>query len=160
VLSLVVPDKRYSFDRYRPVTGLAALLEAHESGYRKPSPGAIAETYMNAASKAHQLAWSHGTPGDYYFIHSAQVARDKVRAAVEGGAYEDVHTWCFVPHSFRLLLHDLFVLGQTPLREVSFHATEGSEFYVTLGRHGAGTSMSRMDLLRAVDAELHPPDTP
>jgi predicted SAM-dependent methyltransferase len=158
VLSLVIPDKRYSFDRFRPVTGLAAVLEANESGNRKPSAGAIAEAYMNAASKAHQLAWSEDTPGDYYFIHSAHVAREKVKAALEGSAYDDVHTWCFVPHSFRLLMHDLFVLGRTPLREVSFHATEGSEFYVTLGRRGAGTGMSRMELLRAVDAELYPPD--
>ena len=160
VLSLVVPDKRYSFDRFRPMTGLAAVLEANEAGNRKPSAGAIAEAYLNAASKAHQLAWSEGMPGDYYFIHSAHVAREKAQAALEADAYEDVHTWCFVPHSFRLLLHDLFVLGRTPLREVSFHPTEGSEFYVTLGRQGAGAEMSRMELLRAIDAELHPPDSP
>ena len=158
VLSLVIPDKRYSFDRFRPVTGLAAVLEANQSANLKPSAGAIAEAYMNAASKAHQLAWSEDTPGDYYFIHSAHVAREKVQAALEGSAYEDVHTWCFVPHSFRLLMHDLFVLGRTALREVSFHPTEGSEFYVTLGRRGAGTAMSRMELLRAIDAELYPPD--
>jgi hypothetical protein len=72
--------------------------------------------------------------------------------------YRDVHNWCFVPHSFRLLVHDLYILGHTRMREVAFHPTEGCEFYVTLGRHGQGPAMSRYELLKAIDAELAPPD--
>jgi hypothetical protein len=74
--------------------------------------------------------------------------------------YEDVHNWCFVPHSFRLLVNDLYVLGYTKMREVSFHPTEGCEFYVALGRHGKGPPMSRYELLETIDAELAPPDSP
>ena len=77
-----------------------------------------------------------------------------MKAVTDQGAYLDIHNWCFVPHSFRLLVNDLHVLGFTNLREVGFHSTEGCEFYVTLGRNGAGPGISRLDLLRAVDAEL------
>jgi SAM-dependent methyltransferase len=153
VLSLVVPDKRYVFDRFRPITGLGRIIDAHLAGAKIPSAGAVAEYYMNVAGKAHQLGWSEGTVGDYTFIHSARDATDKM-SEVGTGAYVDIHNWCFVPHSFRLLMHDLYVLGYTKLREVSFHPTEGCEFYVALGRHGTGANLSRLEILRAIDAEL------
>ena len=159
VLSLVIPDKRYIFDRFRPITGLARVIDAHLRGASAPSPGAVAEHHLNAAAKGHGLGWSQGTPGDYYFIHSARQTREIVEG-LGGDGYHDVHNWCFVPHSFRLLVNDLYVLGYTKMREVSFHPTEGCEFYVTLGRHGKGPPMSRYEILKAIDAELAPPDSP
>jgi predicted SAM-dependent methyltransferase len=153
VLSLVIPDKRFVFDRFRPVTGLARVIDAHLAGNRIHSAGAAAEYFMNVASKAHQLGWTGNTRGDYTFIHDAQYARDMIREVCEKGSYLDIHNWCFVPHSFRLLVNDLYELGYTKLREVGFHPTEGCEFYVTLGRHGAGPGMSRLDLLKAIEAE-------
>ncbi|WP_171164696.1 class I SAM-dependent methyltransferase [Usitatibacter palustris] len=154
VLSLVIPDKRYVFDRFRPITGLARVIDSHLAGMKVHSAGTAAEYYMNVAAKSGLLGWDAATPGDYRFIHSAQQARDKIREVRDKGAYLDVHNWCFVPHSFRLLMADLFALGYTKLREVRFHATEGCEFYVTLARHGTGPHMSRLEILRAIDAEL------
>ena len=154
VLSLVIPDKRFVFDRFRPITGLARVIDAHLAGNKIHSAGAAAEYFLNVASKAHQLGWTENTRGGYNFIHDAQYARDMIREVREKGSYLDIHNWCFTPHSFRLIVNDLHALGYTRLREVEFHPTEGCEFYVTLGRHGAGPGMSRLDLLRAVDAEL------
>ena len=77
-----------------------------------------------------------------------------VTEEVERGVYHDLHNWVFVPHSFRVLVNDLYALGYTRLREVAFHPTEGYEFYVALGRHGAGPQMSRLEMLEAMDAEL------
>jgi hypothetical protein len=70
------------------------------------------------------------------------------------GSYLDVHNWCFVPHSFRLMIEDLHALGYTKMREVSFVPTEGYEFFVTLGRHGRGPGLTRHEIVRAIDAEL------
>jgi len=156
VLSLVIPDKRYTFDRFRPITGLARIIDAHLAGNRIHSAGASAEYFMNVAGKAHQLSWQAGAQGEYVFIHSASYARDMIREVREKGSYLDIHNWCFVPHSFRLLLADLYALGYTKLREVGFHDTDGCEFFVTLGRHGKGPPLSRMDLLREIDRELSP----
>ncbi|HET7400381.1 MAG TPA: class I SAM-dependent methyltransferase [Usitatibacter sp.] len=153
VLSLVIPDKRFVFDRFRPITGLARVIDAHFGAQRIHSAGSVAEYFLNVASKSHQLGWTEGTRGEYGFIHEAQYARDMIREVREKGSYLDIHNWCFTPHSFRLIVNDLHLLGFINLREVEFHSTEGCEFYVTLGRHGAGPGMSRLDLLRAVDAE-------
>jgi hypothetical protein len=154
VLSLVIPDKRYTFDRFRPISGLARILDCHLLPGMTHSPGSVAEHYMNVAVKALHLGWGAGMKGDYIFVHSASEAREKIRDASTKDLYQDVHNWCFVPHSFRLLLNDLHTLGYTRLREVHFHGTEGCEFYVTLGRHGGGPPMSRREMLEAIDAEL------
>jgi hypothetical protein len=87
-------------------------------------------------------------------------ALEKMREVREEGLYFDIHNWCFVPHSFRLLMNDLYALGYTQLREVQFHPTEGAEFYVTLGRHGKGPDMSRLELLKAIDAEVSAVEPP
>jgi hypothetical protein len=129
-------------------------VDAHVDGNTTHTPGAVAEHYLNAASKSHQLGWSSDTPGGYFFIHSAHETRQKVKDALENKGYHDIHNWCFVPHSFRLLLNDLYVLGYTKLREVSFHPTDGCEFYVTLGREGKGPPLSRLEILREIDREL------
>lgn len=154
VLSLVIPDKRFTFDRFRPITGLARVLDAHFSGQKIHSAGAAAEYFMNVAGKDHKLSWDAATRGDYVFLHSAQYAREMIVEVREKGSYLDIHDWCFVPHSFRLLMNDLYALGYTRLREVAFHPTEGCEFYVTLGRHGKGPDRSRLELLRAIDEEV------
>jgi 2-polyprenyl-3-methyl-5-hydroxy-6-metoxy-1,4-benzoquinol methylase len=159
VLALAVPDRRYSFDRFRPVSGLAHVIDSHVARHKIPSVGTAAEYCMNVVSKGGLRCWNAGTPGDYEFIHSASHSRF-VTAEVARGVYHDVHNWVFVPHSFRILLNDLHALGYTRLREVSFHPTEGFEFYVALGRHGPGPAMSRMEMLLAMDAELASPDIP
>ena len=160
VLSLVIPDKRYCFDRFRPITGLARILDSHFAGNKIHSAGAVAEYFMNVAGRAGELSWDPDANGDYGFIHSAQEAGVGIRAVRENNSYLDIHNWCFVPHSFRLLLADLYELGFTRLREVEFHPTEGYEFYVTLGRAGKGPGKSRLEMLRAVDAELAATDAP
>jgi predicted SAM-dependent methyltransferase len=154
VLSLVVPDKRYCFDRFRPITGLARVIDAHFAQPAIHSPGSAAEYFMNVVSKAGLGGWNAGTAGEYKFYHSAADALEGIHQVRDNHAYLDVHNWCFVPHSFRLILEDLHTLGFTQLREVSFAPTENFEFYVTLGRHGKGPGMSRLELLHAIDAEV------
>lgn len=153
VLCLVIPDKRYCFDRFRPITGLARIIDSHLAGNKIHSAGASAEYFMNVAGKDHRLAWDAAKTGEYVFLHSAQYAREMIREVTDRGSYLDIHNWCFVPHSFRLLVNDLYALGYTKLREVQFQPTEGAEFYVTLGRHGKGPDKSRLEILRAIDAE-------
>jgi hypothetical protein len=154
VLSLVIPDKRYTFDRFRPITGLARVIDSHLAGNRIHSAGASAEYFMNVAARDQQLSWSAGRGHHYHFIHSASYARERIEEVLGKGSYLDIHNWVFVPHSFRLLVNDLYALGYTKLREVAFHPTEDSEFYVTLGRHGEGPRMSRLEILKAIDAEV------
>lgn len=69
------------------------------------------------------------------------------------GEYVDVHSWCFTPSSFRLIVEDLWRMGLSPLRELGHFDTTGCEFYVTLGRSGNGPGVGRLELLQQAERE-------
>lgn len=154
VISLVVPDKRYCFDHYRPITGISRIIDNHFQSSKLHTPGAVAEYYLNVVSKAGLISWNSSTSGEYSFVHTLEHARTGMEAVNNENAYLDIHAWCFVPHSFRLLIHDLFSLGLIPFQEVEFFSTDGCEFYITLGRVGKGITKSRLEMLNIIDAEI------
>jgi len=159
VLSLVVPDKRYCFDHFRPITGISKIIDSHLQKSRIHSPGAVCEYVLNVVSRDGAIAWGPNTWGsnasaDYRFVHSQEAAMQAMQSVVDEDQYVDIHVWCFVPHSFRLMIHDLFNLRFIPFKEVSFYPTDGCEFYVTLGRHGKGIDKPRMEMLRIIESEL------
>lgn len=154
VLSLVIPDKRYCFDHYRPLTGLSQIIDAHELSRSHHTPGTIAEYFLNVVHKDHSGAWDSGTNGRYQFVHSLVETQQNLHAAQHSDTYIDVHAWCFVPHSFRLLIRDLNALGLIDMQEIGFSGTVGSEFYITLGKSGEGPKHSRLELLEIIEQEL------
>ena len=46
VISLVVPDKRYCFDHYRPITGISKIIDNHLLKNKIHTPGAVAEHHL------------------------------------------------------------------------------------------------------------------
>lgn len=154
VISLVVPDKRYCFDHYRPITGISKIIDSHFQKTTIHTPGTVVEYFLNVVSKAGNIAWSSGATGKYSFVHSLEDALQEMKSVLNENAYLDVHAWCFVPHSFRLIVHDLFCLGFIPFQEVDFLPTERSEFFITLGRNGQGIDCSRLELLEIIESEI------
>jgi SAM-dependent methyltransferase len=153
VLSLAIPDKRYCFDRYRPITGISKIIDNYFHRNKSSTPGAVAEYFLNVVSKAGQIAWDASATGEYSFIHSSKDAVQEMNTALNDKAYIDVHAWCFVPHSFRLIIHDLFHLGLISFQEIDFFPTVGCEFHIALGRNGKGINKSRLEMLEIIDTE-------
>jgi 2-polyprenyl-3-methyl-5-hydroxy-6-metoxy-1,4-benzoquinol methylase len=161
VLSLAVPDKRFCFDHFRPLTGIAKVVDAHLSQQTRHSLGTVMEQNLYAVSKGGKTCWRSSLGGKYLFTSSVEAARDHLQrctnktehgdSPADSDEYLDGHAWCFCPHSFRLILHDLYLLGLTSLREVSYSPTHGCEFFVSLGRHGTGPKQSRLKLLKLVE---------
>lgn len=154
VLSLAIPDKRYCFDHYRAISGISKAIDTHLSQSTLHSPGTVADHLLNVVSQSGKIAWDSQTNGERKLIHSIADARQAMNNLIQKNVYIDVHGWCFVPHSFRVMIHDLFHLGLIPLQEVEFYPTEGCEFYMTLGRKGKGTNRSRLEMLEAIEVEL------
>ncbi len=153
-ISLVVPDKRYCFDHYRPITSISKIIDSHFQKSTSHTPGTVAEYFLNVVSKSGKIAWDSCTTGEYNFVHSLENALQGMESVVNENAYLDVHAWCFVPHSFRLIIHDLFCLGLIPFKEVDFHPTDGCEFYITLGRRGQGVNKTRIEMLEIIESEI------
>jgi SAM-dependent methyltransferase len=147
VLSLAVPDKRYSFDWFRPLTGIGRAIDAARNPQKIHSAGTVAEYFLTVVSRGGLIAWDTGEKGEFEFVHSLEEAKQAIRDVSERGSYLDVHEWCFTPTSFRLMMRDLFELGFIQLKELAFHSTQGSEFYVTLSRHGRLPEGTRLELL-------------
>lgn len=154
IIFLVVPDKRYCFDHYRPITGVAKIIDSHLQKNKLHTPGTVAEYFLNVVARGGRIAWDAGATGEYSFVHSLENALQGMESVQSGNAYLDVHAWCFVPHSFRLIIHDLFCLGFIPFKEVDFFPTEGCEFYIVLSKHGPGIGKSRLEMLNIIESEI------
>ncbi len=161
VLSLAIPDKRYCFDHFRPLTGIAKVIDAHFPQRTSHTLGTAIEQNLYAVSKNGRGCWRQNLVGEYRFLSSVESACSHLKTVLDekttrqgdakSKAYLDCHGWCFSPHSFRLIIHDLYLLGLTSLREVSYFPTHGCEFFVTLGRQGAGLRHSRLEMLKKIE---------
>jgi SAM-dependent methyltransferase len=133
--NLIVPDKRYSFDHYLPVSTLDDVLAAHREGRQVHTPEAVRAhrldtTHNNAL--AHWLGW-HGRKRGGAAAHTAT---QKEMEQARNGEYVDVHAWTFTPASFRAIVHALHRDGLIGLVPETVHATGFAtlEFYAILRR--------------------------
>ena len=153
VLSLAVPDKRFCFDYFRPISGIARILDSHHARAITHTPGSIVEFMLNAVSKGGQIAWSSSQIGDFKFLCDLPSVRAHFDQALNAPVNLDVHAWCFTPASFRLLIHDLNLLGLTTLQPIQFFPTEGHEFFVALQKTRNAPHENRLKLLQDMVAE-------
>jgi 2-polyprenyl-3-methyl-5-hydroxy-6-metoxy-1,4-benzoquinol methylase len=150
VLSLAVPDKRYCFDHFRPLTGIGRVIDASHNPRKVHSAGTAAEYFLTVVSKGGRIAWNTREKGEFKLVHSLEQAKQAIRDVCEHDSYLDVHEWCFTPTSFRLMMRDLFELGFIQLKELAFYPSHGSEFYIVLSRAGVLPPGTRLDMLREV----------
>jgi 2-polyprenyl-3-methyl-5-hydroxy-6-metoxy-1,4-benzoquinol methylase len=152
VISLVIPDKRFCFDHYRPTSSLLSIIDSHLQKHTIHTPGTVAECFLNAVSKGGRSSWDRFQTGQYTFNAMFEQIQNDMKRAIKK-EYVDVHAWNFTPHAFRLIMHDLHSLGFIQLKEAAFFPTYECEFYVTLSRKGDGVKFSRLDMLKIIDYE-------
>ncbi len=154
VVSLVIPDKRYCFDCFRPITTTGEVLDAFGQGRNRPTPGSVFENFANCVTLDGEISWSAGVSGKFESPYSFEVARSFWGEATAGD-YVDVHVSRFTPAGFRLIVQDLRSLGLLRLEVMREFETEGNEFFVTLGQGATRASAEeRVALLRRVESEL------
>lgn len=143
VASFSIPDKRHTFDYFRPVSVPADLLEAYFRKLRKPSVRDIFDHFSTIVDVNLVETWQPGFDGsnierpDSY--HKAYAA---CRRAVDNGEYIDSHCWVFTPQSFIHLLDVLSRLGLLDFRIRRFFdvAHNTCDFVTQLEKIPAGLS--------------------
>lgn len=137
VVSFVIPDRRYTFDRLRPETRLGEVVDAYLTRRRKPSMQQVFEHYSLHTRIDLEQAWK-GVIDDWKLtrVHDDRYALSVCQNAVASGAYVDAHCWVFTPRSFLSLLRSLIEIGLLPFRVLEFSPPVNGEidFFVTLGR--------------------------
>ncbi|MDW7772669.1 MAG: methyltransferase domain-containing protein [Desulfobulbaceae bacterium] len=120
-----IPDRRHTFDYFRPETVPADLLEAYFRKLRKPAVRHIFDHFSSIVDVNLVETWTSGFDGSNLArpdnVHKAYAACLK---AVEEGAYIDSHCWVFTSKSFIHLLEVLSKLGLLDFRIRRFFDTE------------------------------------
>jgi len=159
VLSLIVPDHRYCFDRFRERSSIGRVIDAADQPRRTHSVGTLAEFSLNAVRHRGATSWSAGHRGQYTFVHDLDGVRRNIERA-RGIDYIDVHDWVFSPNHLRLMIEDLHTLGLIGVREAAFQDTIGHEFFLNLIVDGPGPGLSREALTVLADEEQRGMDDP
>lgn len=159
-LVLAVPDRRRTFDFFRPASTTGAVLQAHHEKRTRHAPGAAFDFIADFCTFDGRQGT--GTEGAATFTLSNQVrdAMSGFSLYAEGSDYHDCHAWVFTPSSFRLIASDLAAIGAVALREESFWETTIFEFVTILSREAAGCPLDRADLLVAAHREAAEPPAP
>jgi hypothetical protein len=155
-LALVVPDKRYTFDRFRPVSTAGDVLEAHHADRRFHPLGPLVDHQLYACRRGDALGWGPSDDRQVELQFSDfEGVPEAVRDGLEQRSYRDTHRWLFTPTSFRLLISDLAQLGYHGFGTVASAPTTGFEFFVTLGKDTpTATEDDRRNYLMQIEREL------
>ena len=155
-LALVVPDKRFCFDRFQPLSTLGSVIDSHHAAQAFHSAGPLVDHQAYACTNNSVIAWSRDAPGPLavQFPHLEGAAEAELNGAAQE-EYFDIHRWKFTPASFDLLIRDLAVLGHHQFGIVESFGTEGFEFFVTLGKDApADPAADRLAALLRIEDEV------
>ncbi|MGC4035402.1 MAG: methyltransferase domain-containing protein [Chitinophagaceae bacterium] len=144
VLSLVVPDIRYHFDYFRPITGISKVIDAYFNRNIIQTPGTVAEFFLYLSKRGSHVAWEEGFKEEFSLAYNSTDAINSMQRVIQHREYLDSHAWSFTPTSFRLMIQDLNDLKFISLKELCFFETKGCEFFITLSKQGAGFSQARL----------------
>jgi SAM-dependent methyltransferase len=158
VISLAVPDSRFCFDYFKPLSSTASLLAAHQEHRELHAPESIFEAFGYSALINGQGMWNRYERRQPIIAGNLSHAYAKYRSYVEKIAqgtqeYLDVHCWKFVPASFELALLELNALGLTDWSVAELTETAGAEFIVRLIRKKV--SLSDAELQQSRNRLLH-----
>jgi SAM-dependent methyltransferase len=146
VLALALPDKRFTFDRFRERSSLGRVIDVYRGEPTVHSEGSALEHFLMCVRRDGAATWQQESTGPFALSWTAERALKEAAVAAKG-EYVDTHNWVFTPNHFRLLLDDLGSLGFVGLRELEFHDTIEPEFFVWLSTEGAGAGLDRQELL-------------
>jgi hypothetical protein len=141
-LVLAIPDKRYCFDYFQPLTTTGQALAAHAERRSRHTSGIAFDHVAYAIKNAGVGAWSQHPARDLSFCHPIEEAQKLFASTGARAEYVDLHNWRFTPASFALLLLELAWLGKIDWCVECVTPANGCEFFAWLRRGAAGAVAS------------------
>jgi SAM-dependent methyltransferase len=153
IISLAIPDKRYCFDALRSPSSPGDLLQAFLEQRVRHTAGQIYDSFAFSTKRDGVISWDKETTGPLEWMHAPGYAGVELENFIRFNNYVDAHAWVFTPHSFRLAVLDLNLLGYLKIHEESFMPTIGCEFFVNFRNQPFSGSGDRMELALRARAE-------
>jgi predicted SAM-dependent methyltransferase len=136
IVALAIPDKRFCFDYFQPLTTTGELLTAHVESRARHGKRYAFDHVAYAVGAGNVVSWGQHPVHGLHLRHTLEEARN-LFTSVEGNQdYVDIHTWRFVPASFELVLLELARFGETDWRVERITPASGCEFFAWLRRGG------------------------
>jgi SAM-dependent methyltransferase len=162
IVSLVIPDKRFCFDFFKPLSTTGELLAAHERRASRHARETLFDDVAYGVSSAGTICWGRRPVTELEFFHPLADAKSRLETSgsSDDDSYIDAHGWQFTPSSFRLAMLELAALEAIDYTIDRTFPTEGCEFYVTLRRSRQAPAdpeelqSARLDLLRQTFEEV------
>jgi len=148
IVSLVVPDKRFTFDLLRPVSSAGDVLEAYWAQAQRPALGQVWDTTAMAVNISAVEAWQGAHSGPYrYSLKDAQDSVEHVKA--DPSHYFDCHCWVLTPKTLIEIWKCLSELDLFDFEILDFQSTKANEleFFVSLRK--VDSNQSRSEQLKA-----------
>jgi SAM-dependent methyltransferase len=158
VVVLAVPDKRRSFDFFKPLSTTGDVLEAHERQAERHSRKTRFDDAAYSVSSRGEICWGARPADELTFFSTLEQAKAIFETPGVGreDPYVDCHGWRFTPSSFALALLELRALGEIGLT-AEVEAAPGCEFLAFLRAEGIAPTdidAERLRLLRQTVSEL------
>ncbi len=136
LLSLAVPDKRYCFDYFKPLSMTGDLLYANFLKATRHSRPTAFNFVAYYCTNEGLVAWLKKDVTELKLVHSLDEAKKHFEQHSESPEhpYVDHHAWHYTPSSFRLVILELNALDVVDWTEDVFFPSVGFEFFVTLKR--------------------------
>jgi glycosyltransferase involved in cell wall biosynthesis/SAM-dependent methyltransferase len=158
VLALAIPDKRYCFDVFQPLSSIGQVLDVNALGRTQPSPGAVFDYYANSARREGRSSWPPSLGAEIQMDRDFESAGEIYRRALRSKQYFDVHVWRFVPSSFQLIISDLVAIRLLGLADIKLKVDAAqAEFFAYLRKGQSSQPVNRLDLHRHILVELLEP---
>lgn len=171
IVSMAIPDFRYTFDHFRMPTRLSDWLSAYHRGLRQPPAEMIFDNAANTAfypyDKRLPDGWARVADGreGYTPRRGLKAAyREYVEKIEALGEYKDTHCSIVFGPTFELMVRDLQYLGLIDLEVVEVTDARGIEFFAYLRKPVDGNAavqdderfyLKRHELLNKVQNDLN-----
>ena len=156
---LAVPDRRFTFDAYRPLTTVGQMVQAHLDGDTRPSTRAVYDHYAGAVDYNHANLWRGERPFYDGPRFGAASAEEQLQRTLKG-EYVDSHVWLFTPDTFLRQFRELRLSGRSDWFVDAIVPTprDDIEFRVRLRRIPRGVDATVEDYPGEVVAEGERPE--
>ena len=109
LLFLSIPDRRYTFDFFRPVSLATQMIRAHAERLERPDVWQLTEAFYYHMKVDMAAIWRGCIPQK--FVPRFSLAKARQMAAAKSATYTDAHCWVFTSQSFAQCLDDLRSAG-------------------------------------------------
>ena len=165
---MAIPDHRYCFDYFRPITRLSDWIHSFEIDQQKPT---LAQVFEGRIAFAH-YADDTGKRYDFnpeisadtvacdidldqeWALWSSIIKRKNTSGEAIDVEYMDAHCSVFTPSSFELLIRDCGLLGLIEF-EVAEIVSEGFEFHAHLRPADTPSALKPADYMSTRTKLLH-----